>query len=109
VRQSSNARWIGLLASIIVVLFVVLYYFYELGAPLGISTPRLVQQTEVQQVTAVERGYNLYIANCARCHGPNGKGTNEGYIAPPLHDPTKPYLHPHPHYPPTTLPRGGGD
>src|SRR5687767_10956437 len=67
VRQSSNARWVGLLATIVVVLFVVLYYFYELGAPLNLSKPRLVQQAELQQVTAVERGYNLFIANCARC------------------------------------------
>ena len=63
VRQSSNARWVSLLAVIIVVLFVILYYFYELGAPLGLSKPRLEQQTELQQVTAVEAGYNLYIAS----------------------------------------------
>jgi plastocyanin/mono/diheme cytochrome c family protein len=107
VRQSSNARWIGLLASIVVVLFVILYYFYELGAPLGLSTPRLVQQTEVQQVTAVERGYNLYIANCARCHGPNGKGTEEGYIAPPLNDPMKLYVHLNPAYIKNVLTVGG--
>ena len=107
VRQSSNARWVGLLASIVVVLFVVLYYFYELGAPLGLSTPRLVQQAEVQQVTAVERGYNLYIANCARCHGPTGKGTNEGYSAPPLNDPMKLYVHLNPQYIKNVLTVGG--
>jgi mono/diheme cytochrome c family protein/plastocyanin len=91
----------------VVVLFVVLYYFYELGAPLNLSTPRLVQQTEVQQVTAVERGYNLFIANCARCHGPNGKGTNEGYSAPPLNDPMKLYVHLSPQYIRNVLTVGG--
>jgi mono/diheme cytochrome c family protein/plastocyanin len=107
VRQSSNARWVSLLASIVVVLFVVLYYFYELGAPLNLTTPRLAQQTEVQQVTAVERGYNLFIANCARCHGPTGKGTNEGYSAPPLNDPMKLYVHLSPQYIRNVLTVGG--
>ena len=107
VRQSSNARWVSLLAVIVVVLFVVLYYFYELGAPLGLTTPRLAQQTEVQQVTAVERGYNLFIANCARCHGPTGKGTDEGYSAPPLNDPMKLYVHLNPQYIRNVLTVGG--
>ena len=107
VRQSANARWVGLLATIVVVLFVILYYFYEIGAPLGLSTPRLAQQTEVQQVTAVERGYNLYIANCARCHGPTGKGTNEGYSAPPLNDQMKLYVHLNPAYLRNVLTVGG--
>jgi plastocyanin/mono/diheme cytochrome c family protein len=107
VRQSANARWVGLLATIIVVLFVVLYYFYEIGAPMGLSTPRLAEQTEVQQVIAVERGYNLYIANCARCHGPTGKGTNEGYSAPPLNDPMKLYVHLNPTYLKNVLTVGG--
>lgn len=107
VRQSSNARWVSLLAVIIVVLFVVLYYFYELGFPLGLSKPALAQQAEDQQVTSVEAGYNLYIANCARCHGPNGKGTNEGYIAPPLNDPMKLYVHLSPQYIKNVLTVGG--
>ena len=107
VRQSSNARWVSLLAVIVVVLFVILYYFYELGAPLGLSKPRLVQQTEVQQVIAVEAGYNLFIANCARCHGPNGKGTNEGYSAPALNDPMKMYVHLNPQYLKNVLTVGG--
>ena len=38
------------------------------------STPRLTTAAEEQQVTAVERGYNLYQANCAQCHGANGEG-----------------------------------
>jgi mono/diheme cytochrome c family protein/plastocyanin len=74
VRQSSNARWVGFLAVVVVLLFVALYWFYELGAPLGISQPRLSQEITAQQITKVERGYNVYQANCARCHGVNGEG-----------------------------------
>ena len=99
VRQSSNARWVGFLATAIVVLFVVLYYFYELGAPLGLTGARLNAEKNAQQVTAVERGYNLFEANCARCHGPNGMGPLEspqpeaGYIGPTLHSQDKLYQH----------------
>ena len=73
VRQSSNARWVGFLAVIVVVLFVALYWFYELGAPLGITQSRLGAEENAQQVLAVERGYNIYEANCARCHGHPGR------------------------------------
>jgi plastocyanin/mono/diheme cytochrome c family protein len=107
VRQSSNARWVGFLAVCVVILFVIVYYFYELGAPLGLSTARLVQQEDAQQVASVERGYNLFEANCARCHGPNGKGTNEGYIAPPLNDQMKLFVHLNPGYIQTVLNVGG--
>jgi mono/diheme cytochrome c family protein/plastocyanin len=89
VRQSSNARWIGFLATIIVVLFVVVYYFYELGAPLGLTRARLAEDLDAQQVTAVERGYNLFEANCARCHGQNG----EGGVGPVLNDQEKLFQH----------------
>jgi mono/diheme cytochrome c family protein/plastocyanin len=89
VRQSSNARWVGFLAVVVVVLFTILYYFYELGAPLGLSQARLDAEGEHQQVVAVERGYNLYIANCARCHGEQG----EGGIGPVLNDQVKLYQH----------------
>ena len=74
VRQSSNARWVGFLAVVIVILFVALYWFYELGAPLGLTEPRLKAEITAQQITKVERGYNVYEANCARCHGEQGEG-----------------------------------
>jgi plastocyanin/mono/diheme cytochrome c family protein len=99
VRQSSAARWVGFLTVIFVSLFIVGYWFYELGAPLGISQPRLVAEAQKQQVTDVERGYNLYEANCARCHGPNGLGPKEadaataGYIGPQLNDQAKLFTH----------------
>jgi len=99
VRQSGAARWVGFLTVIVVSLFIVGYWFYELGAPLGLSKPRLVMEAEAQQVTDVERGYNLFEANCARCHGPNGLGPNEadaataGYIGPQLNSQEKLFAH----------------
>ncbi|HEY7590805.1 MAG TPA: cupredoxin domain-containing protein [Candidatus Limnocylindrales bacterium] len=115
VRQTSNARWVGFLAVIITVLFVVLYYFYELGAPLGLTEARLDKEANAQTVTAVERGYNLYQANCARCHGPNGLGPEEpspppgggGYIGPKLHDDMKLFAHLSESYIRTVLTVGG--
>jgi mono/diheme cytochrome c family protein/plastocyanin len=88
VRQSANARWVGFLAVVIVILFITVYWFYEL-APLGIREPRLDVEATAQQVTAVERGYNLYEANCARCHGADG----EGGIGPALNRQDKLYAH----------------
>ncbi len=88
VRQSSNARWVGFLAVVVVILFITVYWFYEL-APLGFREPRLDAEANSQQVTSVERGYNLYEANCARCHGANG----EGGIGPVLNSQEKLYAH----------------
>ncbi|MCI0345937.1 MAG: cupredoxin domain-containing protein [Chloroflexi bacterium] len=107
VEQSASARVVGLLASLIVVLFTIIYYFYELGAPLGLTEARTDQQRELQQVTAIERGYNLFQANCARCHGPNGKGTEEGYTAPVLNDQMKLFVHLNAQYIENVLREGG--
>src|SRR5688500_6814493 len=104
VRQSSSARWVGFRTICFVSLFVVLYWFYELGFPLGLSEARLNEEIENQQITAVERGYNIYQANCARCHGPNGLGPNEDdaaekaaagqpYIGPELNSQEKLFSH----------------
>jgi mono/diheme cytochrome c family protein/plastocyanin len=89
VRQSSNARWVGFLAVVVVILFVAIYWFYELGAPLGATEPRLEAEASAQQVIKVERGYLIYEANCARCHGDDG----EGGIGPILNDQEKLYAH----------------
>ena len=89
VRQSANARWIGFLAVVIVSLFIIGYYFYELGVPGGLTEPRMEQAAADQQVTSVERGYNLYMANCAQCHGKQG----EGGIGPALNRQDKLYAH----------------
>lgn len=115
VSQSSSARWVGFLTVCFVALFVVLYWFYELGAPAGISEARLAQEAEHQQVTAVERGYNVYQANCARCHGPNGLGPEEpnpppaggGYIGPKLNDKVKLFAHLNENYLRNVLEVGG--
>ena len=67
------------------VLFVIVYYFYELGVPGMANTSRLTAEASAQSVTSVERGYNLFQANCARCHGANGQGG----IGPVLNDQMK--------------------
>ena len=89
VRQSGDARWVAFLGLVVVGLFVIVYYFYELGTPILNTEPRLQAQDKLQQVTAIERGYNLYQANCARCHGPGG----EGGIGPVLNDQMKLFSH----------------
>jgi mono/diheme cytochrome c family protein/plastocyanin len=103
VRQSSNARWIGFLAVVVVILFVALYWFYELGAPLGLTEPRLKAEITAQQVAAVERGYNVYQANCARCHGKQG----EGGIGPVLNKQDKLFSHLNENYIRNVLTVGG--
>jgi len=103
VRQSSNARWVGFLAIVIVVLFVALYWFYELGGPLGLTQSRLEAEADAQQVTQVERGYNIFQANCARCHGDQGQGG----VGPVLNDQEKLYQHLNADYLNTMLQVGG--
>jgi mono/diheme cytochrome c family protein/plastocyanin len=95
-------------------LFVIGYYFYELGLPAGLSQSRLTSEEEHQYVTSVERGYNIYEANCARCHGPNGKGPLEpnqppgaGYIGPTLNDQEKLFVHLNENYLHNVLQVGG--
>jgi cytochrome c553 len=88
VRQSSNARWVGFLGVVVVILFITIYWFYEI-APFGLREPRLDAEAASQQVISVERGYNLYQANCARCHGENG----EGGIGPALNRQDKLFAH----------------
>ena len=103
VRQSSNARWIGFLTVVVVILFVALYWFYELGAPLGLTEPRLKAEITAQQITMVERGYNVYEANCARCHGKQG----EGGIGPVLNKQDKLFSHLNQNYIRNVLTVGG--
>ena len=70
-------------------LFVIAYYFYELGLPGGLTLAAVERGGAAQQVTSVERGYNIYQANCARCHGANG----EGGIGPILNRQDKLFAH----------------
>ena len=103
VRQSGNARWISFLGVTIVALFVIAYYFYETGLPFGLTQPRLDAQATVQQVQAVQEGYNLFEANCARCHGAQGQGG----IGPVLNDQMKLFDHLNPTYIKNVLTAGG--
>jgi mono/diheme cytochrome c family protein/plastocyanin len=104
VRQSGDARWVAFLGVTIVALFVIIYYFYEIaGIPVVNPQPRLQAEESLQAVVAVERGYNLYQANCARCHGVNG----EGGQGPILNDQMKLFAHLNEQYLHTVLEVGG--
>ncbi|MEX2547684.1 MAG: c-type cytochrome [Chloroflexota bacterium] len=85
VRQSSNARMIAFLAVLIFVVFIPLYWLYDIGLPVIGMQPRLEKEANAQYVTDVSRGYALFLANCARCHGNNGQGG----VGPPLNDQAK--------------------
>jgi mono/diheme cytochrome c family protein/plastocyanin len=103
VRQSGNARWVAFLAVTVVTIFVIGYYFYELGIPGVPDSSRLTKEVAAQQVTDVQRGYKLYQANCSRCHGVQG----EGGIGPKLNDQAKLLTHLTPQYLATVLTVGG--
>ncbi len=110
VRQSGSARTVGFLTVAVVVVVVALYYLYELGFPSVLAglpfvpaTDQLTAEKAAQQVTAVEAGYNIYTANCARCHGANG----EGGIGPVLNDQAKLFAHLNANYLSNVLTVGG--
>lgn len=87
VRQSGSARKVAFLAILVIAIFIPVYWFYDLGIPaLGVQG-RMEATAEEQFVTDVERGYALYLANCARCHGDTGQGG----VGPPLNDQAKLY------------------
>lgn len=85
VKQSGNGRMIAFLATLLIVLFIPLYWLYDIGLPVVGFGGRLQSETQDQYVTDVSRGYALFLANCARCHGPEGKGG----VGPPLNDQAK--------------------
>src|SRR5665811_1934732 len=103
VTQSASARWVAFLAVTIVALFVIVYYFYDLGVPGVADSSRLDKEVAVQQVTAVTQGYTLFEANCARCHGAQGQGG----IGPVLNDQAKLLTHLTPGYLQSVLTVGG--
>jgi mono/diheme cytochrome c family protein/uncharacterized cupredoxin-like copper-binding protein len=84
-RQSGNARYVAFLAVLIFVLFIPIYWLYAIGLPVVGIEGQLEKEVDQQYVTDVSRGYALFLANCARCHGNNG----EGGIGPPLNDQMK--------------------
>jgi uncharacterized cupredoxin-like copper-binding protein/mono/diheme cytochrome c family protein len=87
VRQSANARNVAFLAVLLVALFIPIYWFYESGVPALGTEARMDASAEAQYVTDVARGYELYLANCAECHGEQGQGG----IGPRLNDQAKLY------------------
>jgi mono/diheme cytochrome c family protein len=87
VRQSSNARFAAFLGTLILVLFIPLYWIYDIGIPPLDVSGRMTAEEQQQYVTDVSRGYALFLANCARCHGDQGQGG----IGPPLNDQGKLY------------------
>jgi mono/diheme cytochrome c family protein len=87
VRQSANARTWVFLAILLIVVFIPIYWFVESGVPALGTQGRMEQSAEVQYVTDVARGYELYLANCSSCHGDNGQGG----VGPPLNNQPKLY------------------
>jgi len=80
VRQSSNARWVGFLTVVIVALFIAIYWFYEL-APIGFTESRLDSETAAQQVTSVERGYDLIGDGYRAWSGAEGSGVRAWFLS----------------------------
>lgn len=103
VRQSSNARWVSFLGILVVIIFVLGYYFYDVGLPGVAGGGRMAAETQTQQVTQIATGYQLFEANCARCHGTNGQGG----IGPILNDQAKLLEHLTPQYIQNVLTVGG--
>ena len=88
----------------VVALFVIGYYFYELGLPGGLTESRLTTPPRrTSRSTSIERGYNIYQANCAQCHGVNG----EGGKGPTLNRQDKLFAHLNPEYLRNMLQVGG--
>ena len=78
---------VAFLGVLFLVLFIPIYWLYDIGLPVIGDRGRLADEAQQQQVTDVSQGYALFLANCARCHGTNG----EGGIGPPLNDQGKLY------------------
>lgn len=103
VRQSGSSRWAAFLGVSFVALFVLGYYFYEVGFPGVADSGRMAKAQQDQVVTDVSRGYKLYQANCSRCHGEQGQGG----IGPVLNDQMKLLAHLNPQYLRNVLQVGG--
>lgn len=103
VNQSGSSRMAALLGIAIVTLFVIVYAFYDQGLPGVTGSSRLDAAKHEQYLESVKRGYNLYEANCARCHGEKGQGG----IGPVLNDQGKLLAHLTPQYLMNVLTVGG--
>ena len=103
VSQSGASRAAALLGVMIVTLFVIVYAFYDQGLPGATGSSRMEAAKEEQYLETVKRGYNLFEANCARCHGAQGQGG----IGPVLNDQGKLLSHLTPAYLKNVLTVGG--
>ena len=103
VNQSGSSRMAALLGIAIVTLFVIVYAFYDQGLPGATGSSRLDTAKHEQYLETVKRGYNLFEANCARCHGAQGQGG----IGPVLNDQGKLLAHLTPQYLKNVLTVGG--
>ena len=73
VRQSGSARWVAFIGVSLIALFVIGYYFYDLGFPGIAGSSRLEKAQQDQVVTDVANGYALFEANCARATAPRAR------------------------------------
>ncbi len=103
VNQSGSSRMAALLGIGIVTLFIIVYAFYDQGLPGATGSSRLDTAKREQYLETVKRGYNLFEANCARCHGAQGQGG----IGPVLNDQGKLLAHLTPQYLMNVLTVGG--
>jgi len=103
VNQSGSSRMAALLGIAVVTLFVIVYAFYDQGLPGATGSSRLDTAKREQYLETVKRGYNLFEANCARCHGAQGQGG----IGPVLNDQGKLLAHLTPQYLKNVLTVGG--
>ena len=103
VNQSGSSRMAALLGIAIVTLFIIVYAFYDQGLPGVTGSSRLDAAKREQYLETVKRGYNLFEANCARCHGAQGQGG----IGPVLNDQGKLLAHLTPQYLLNVLTVGG--
>ena len=85
VRQTSSAAGSGSWPSSSWSCSSIVYCFYELGVPGSPVRAGSTRESRPSRSQRVERGYNLFEANCARCHGDNGQGG----IGPVLNDQDK--------------------
>ena len=84
---------------IFVSLFIVVYWFYELGAPLGLSTPRLAAEADAQQVDRRRarlqpvRGELRPLPRAERARPEREGAATVGYIGPQLNAQEKLFAH----------------
>jgi uncharacterized cupredoxin-like copper-binding protein/mono/diheme cytochrome c family protein len=87
IKQSGGARTAAFLVVLLIAIFIPVYWFYDQGVSAVNVAGRQEKTKDAQYVTDVARGYDLYVNNCASCHGASG----EGKIGPPLNNQDKLY------------------